>query len=481
MPTLAFAIWPIVTLVLFARLPLRPAIVWSLLLGYMFLPEAFAINFSGLPPIDKKSVGAISLVAAVALYAGGTPRRRGDAAPQALVNAAPWVGTMVYVLLGMIMLNSLLTMLTNTEPVILAGRFLPAIRPWDIISATFSLIVMLIPYMLGRRFLARPEDHRLVMRALVIAGLVYSVLMLVEIRFSPQLNNWIYGYHQHSFIQHIRGGAFRPMVFMQHGLWVAFFILMGILSAFSLRRLEPRKKFGLSGVWLAIVLGLSHNLGATMLAAIFVPLVWLTPRWHARIGAAVAIFFLLYPAARQAQLVPVDDITAFAAQISEERASSFQFRLNNEDMLLQRALLKPISGWGQWGRNRIHNDRGEDISTTDGLWIIVLGVNGWIGYIALFGLLTLPIFLMTRTGQRKDLGPETTGFVLIMAANLLYLVPNSALNPIAWLIAGALTGFVQYDAVAARNSQVERVPVKSGARYTRFQPDHMRTTAGRAG
>ena len=474
MPTLAFAIWPIVTFLLFARLPLRPAIVWSLMLGYMFLPEAFSINLIGLPPIDKKSIVAISLLAAVAIHADRTPLGRKNSATSDLVNAAPWVGTLIYALLALILFNGLLTLVTNLKPVVVEGTYLPAIRLWDIVSATFSLIVMVIPYMLGRRYLSRPKDHMLIMTTLVTGGLVYSALMLIEIRLSPQLNNWIYGYYQHSFIQHIRGGAFRPMVFMQHGLWVAFFTLMAILAAFSLRRRNPQAKYGLGGLWLALVLLLSHNLGATMLAAIFVPMVWLTPRWHVRIGAVVAVFFLLYPAARQAQLVPIDEITAFAGQISEERASSFQFRINNEDMLLQRALLKPLAGWGQWGRNRIHNDRGEDISTTDGLWIIILGVNGWIGYIALFGLFILPILLMAHTGRRKPLGPETTGFVLIIAANLLYVIPNSALNPIAWLIAGALAGYAQYDAVTVNERQKKSMPPRSGARYTRFLPDHLR-------
>ena len=47
--------------------------------------------------------------------------------------------------------------------------------------------------------------------------------MLVEVRLSPQINTWIYGFFQHDFIQMMRYGGFRPIVFLPHGLWVAFF------------------------------------------------------------------------------------------------------------------------------------------------------------------------------------------------------------------------------------------------------------------
>lgn len=59
-------------------------------------------------------------------------------------------------------------------------------------------------------------------RFLVIAGLIYTVPMLYEIRMSPQLHTIFYGYFPHSFGQQARGGGFRPVVFMGHGLLVGF-------------------------------------------------------------------------------------------------------------------------------------------------------------------------------------------------------------------------------------------------------------------
>ena len=58
----------------------------------------------------------------------------------------------------------------------------------------------------------------------VLGGLIYVPLCLFEVRMSPQLHNMVYGFAQHSFGQTVRGGGWRPMVFMQHGLAVGLFM-----------------------------------------------------------------------------------------------------------------------------------------------------------------------------------------------------------------------------------------------------------------
>ena len=42
------------------------------------------------------------------------------------------------------------------------------------------------------------------------------------------------GYFQHSFEQMMRAGGFRPIVFLYHGLWVAFLTATAVLAAFTL-------------------------------------------------------------------------------------------------------------------------------------------------------------------------------------------------------------------------------------------------------
>jgi hypothetical protein len=82
----------------------------------------------------------------------------------------------------------------------------------------------------------------------------------------------------------------------------------------------------------------------------------------------------------------------------------------------------------------------------DGKWIIVLGTYGWSGYIAEFGLLTLPLILFAREAWRLGsdaLSPYACLIALIYAANLADLLPNATLIPFTWLMSGALLGHVE--------------------------------------
>jgi hypothetical protein len=150
---------------------------------------------------------------------------------------------------------------------------------------------------------------------------------------------------------------------------------------------------------------------------------------------------MFYPMLRGAGWIPVDIAYDLALSVSEERAASLKFRLDNEDALLDRANQKPLAGWGSWGRNSIFDpETGEMTSITDGIWLNFIGVYGWLGYIGRFGLLTVPILLYAL--RRKSLGPSmiTPGLTVLLAAMLIDLLPNSGLVNYVWLAAGAVAG-----------------------------------------
>ena len=45
-----------------------------------------------------------------------------------------------------------------------------------------------------------------------IGGLVYAPLCLIEMRLSPQLHRWIYGYMANAFAHSVRGEGYKPTV-----------------------------------------------------------------------------------------------------------------------------------------------------------------------------------------------------------------------------------------------------------------------------
>ena len=338
-------------------------------------------------------------------------------------------------------------MLTNGEPVIAGPLYIPGIRLYDAVSLMMSAAIAIVPFVLGMRVLGTPEAQTDLLRVLVLAACAYACLVLFEVRMSPQLSNWIYGFFPHSFLQHMRGGGFRPVVFLHHGLWLGMFLCMAVLGACTLWRQALRDRVQAvpwlaATLWLAVTLVLSRNLGATALMLLFAPVIlFAPPRMQIFVAAVFAGMVLTYPMLRGAGLVPIDTIHTLTESVSEDRAQSLKFRFDHEDMLLARANEKPLAGWGSWGRNRVYDpETGRDLSVTDGIWVITIGSFGWFGYLAQFGLLTMPILLLLRS--RSWHAPATSGLAAALAANLVYLIPNSALAPIGWLAAGALAGTV---------------------------------------
>lgn len=181
---------------------------------------------------------------------------------------------------------------------------------------------------------------------------------------------------------------------------------------------------------------------------------------------------LFYPALKLSNLVPSDALVGQAEAVSAERAQSLSFRFDNEDILFDRAMEKPLFGWGIWGRNHLHDATTGAITTvSDGYWIIVIGVWGWLGYIAQFGLMALPIWLISRElrherGVQKDrllnetsyklldtpasrrelddgLSPYIGPLAVMLGFNMIDMLPNATLTPTTWLIAGTLFGHAE--------------------------------------
>lgn len=463
---LALMVWPLVVAALYLRLPVHRALVWSILGGYLVLPPVAAFNLPGVPALDKVSIPNLAaLVAALValrseqLRAAARPYARmsviggigaGAAAPPASPPGRP-IPPAVWLLLALFMASPVATVLTNRDPALYPGaggvHVIPGLRLYDSLSVMAQQAIVLIPFFLARRFLASAAALRDLVRALAVAGVAYSLPMLIEIRLSPQLNVWVYGFFQHDFLQMMRAGGFRPIVFLEHALWVAFFAMTAVLAAAALARSAPaadRTAWVAAAVWMAAVLLLSRTLGPLMLLAALAPAVVLAPRrWQHRLAAALAVVAVAYPLLRGAGLIPAEALVAKIAGFAPERAQSLAFRFLNEDMLLARAAERPWFGWGSWGRNHLFDPAtGRMLTVSDGRWIIVLGVFGWLGYLAEFGLLALPlVWLGLRHAAAA--APQAAVLALILGANMIDLLPNASLIPFTWLVAGALVGHAE--------------------------------------
>ena len=320
----------------------------------------------------------------------------------------------------------------------------------------------------------------------MIASLVYSVPLLFEMRFSPQLHYWVYGYYPSDFSQAMREGGFRPMVFMGHGLLAAFFLMTSLLAAIAL--LRNRVKIGamspsIVAGYLGILLLMFKSKGALLYGVFGGSLVFFTkPRTQFRVAVLLVTISLVYPMFRSFDLVPTTTILNVAKSIDKDRAQSLETRFDNEDKLLQRAFERPLFGWGRFGRSRVYGDYGEDLSVTDGRWIIDLGQFGLVGFLSEFGLLALCVFRAAaayRFARSVKEQISLAALALIVALNVFDLLPNSGLIPWTWLVSGALLGQAETLVVVRRSAKPNKDPVRPAVAPARLISPLSRTDIAR--
>lgn len=425
--------WPAVAAMLFSRLEPRQAAIWTVLLGYLLLPPVVGINLPVVPLMDKHGIPILAATAGILVM-----RDRLDAP---FIRMEGWV----IALLAIAVITPLATVATNPEPLVEGITYRPGLGLFDALNAMVGTVLMLLPFVLGYLVLSTGGGIRAWMLALLTAGLAYSLPMLIEVRVSPQLNVWIYGFFAHDFSQSIRYGGYRPMVFLEHGLWVAIFVVMVLVAALvSLREAPAGRRLRLWGIllYLLAVLILCKSVASIVYGILLVPVILLVPtRVQVLLAAVTAGFVLIYPLTLWVGLAPTGAIRDFAMSMDPERGRSLEYRLMNEEVLLERAALKPLAGWGGWGRNlEIDPISGQFTTVTDGFWVVILTINGIMGYLSVFGLLCGSVIRIWLTSRGAPIDRWTAGLALVMAANLVDLIPNATVTPLTWLSMGALAG-----------------------------------------
>lgn len=431
------AIWPVVTLVLFSKLDMQRAFIWTILAAYMFLPPAIGFDLPVIPPLTKDTIPPIMALLAV-FFARG---QRIALLPESLIGK---------LLIFLFILSPIATVIGNGDPISVAmGVTLPGLRLYDLISICMLQVIALIPFVMARSILGDEDGMRAILKALVVAGLIYSLPMLYESRMSPQLNTMIYGYFQHDFSQAIRFGGFRPFVFMPHGLWVAFFAFMAVAAAAAMLRAaqaEGRARATMVLGYLCIILVLCRSFGPLGYGLAIVPMILFAPPRMQLIAAIGMVAVVIgYPLLRGSNVVPVEQLIQWASALDPDRGQSLAFRLMNEELFLMKTALKPWFGWGTYGRNFLYDPlTGQHSVIADGGWILTLGLFGWVGYVAEFGLLILPILALWRAGSKSgSFNHAATAIAMILAANLFDLLLNDTQIPFTWLMAGAVLGFAE--------------------------------------
>ena len=435
----ALIVWPLVAIWLYTSRPIVQATIWTILAAQLLLPVGTSFKFAMIPQLDKSSIPSLCALLGCMFVA-----RR---------SLQVWRGFgLTEILIAAYLVGPLITSLLNGDNIYVGYSVLPGVGLYDGSSAALGQFIALIPFMIGRQFLRGPNNTLAILSALTIAGLAYSLPLLFEIRMSPQLHFWLYGYYPSDFIQEVReDGAFRPMVFMGHGLIAGFFAMTVAVASAAIWRAKiqlVRIPPGLVTGYLSVVLFLCKSGAALVYGAILIPLVrWAKPRLQLKVAVVFVTIALCYPLIRIVDVFPTNSIVDVAMAINEPRAYSLKFRFDQEEQLVARAWQRPLFGWGRFGRSRIHVEDWQgfaaDASVTDGRWIITLGQFGIFGFLAEFGLLAMSVFRAAGALRSTETFGEAAllaALALIVSINVVELLPNSTLSPWSWLLAGTLLG-----------------------------------------
>jgi hypothetical protein len=314
-----------------------------------------------------------------------------------------------------------------------------------------------VPYLMGRLFLGEFVSLSWGGVAVLLGGLLYAPLCLFEVRMGPVLHLRLYGWTQHDFLQVIRYEGFRPLVFMEHGLAVGFWMvaasLVGVWLALTgglavvrrvpgLREIDPR--WLLAGLLVSTVL--VKSTGALALGIVGIGVLLVGRRLRPRLMLALLLVAPpAYVVTRASGVFDSARITGWVSRFNPDRAQSLGFRFDNEDLLMGKAFERPLLGWGTPGKARLETEEGFE-TVTDGLWIIALGSYGWTGLLLLGGALLLPTALfIVRTppaAWAQPAGAAITAIAVILALYATDCLSNAMLNPVYFLLAGGLSGFV---------------------------------------
>ena len=423
--------WPLISIYWFSKTNPAKAIFLCLVGGYLILPEKVYFDFPLVPPLDKNVICGISAFLGIRLGA----KSKVVLFPKDLPGR--W-------LLICFVIAPLITFLNNPEPVVRPlGRVISGLSYRDAFSMVVIQYLTLLPMILVFQTIKTYEDQVEIFKLCVIAALIYTLPILFELRMSPQLHSWIYGFFPHSWGQQIRGEGFRPVVFLGHGLQLSIYlsIVFGLITI--LWRLKIRSNFlnpGIATGYLLVIIILTKGLAALFYSVFFlaVNLVF-KPKLINLIALLLATIFVSYPLLKIQDLFPQDQIVKSIESFNPERAQSLEFRFYHEDLLLERAQQKLFFGWGSWGRNRLAD------SVTDGYWIITLGQFGLVG----FGSLAMYFWLLIWRARRvskyirsHDQKYHLSGLSVVVSVIMVNQLPNSTMSLFAWFLIGCLAASI---------------------------------------
>ena len=432
-------------LYLFVRYPPQRAVILVFIIGFLFLPVT-SVKFPLIPPYGKITAASYVVLIATAIYDSG---RFSTFKPS-------WIDIPM---LLWCTVSPFMSSMTN------------GLGPQDAISMMlYQLMAWGAPYFIGRLYLGSLEGLKKLAIAIFMGGLIYIPFCFYESRTFSSLHILVYGMDTgRDASQSIRYGGYRPQVFLEHGLMLGVWLMAGCVIGLALWRTGTVKKLWnrpigvLFGILLFTFVA-ARSTGAYVYFLAGAAALYMAWKFRTKLlmwGLVVGISAFLYT--NVMGTFPNHEIIAMLSSVfNPDRVASLAFRFDNEELLGAKARQQILFGWGGFGRNRIFNEMGEDVSVTDSLWIIAFGINGAFGLFTMTAAILLPsTAFLARYPAKMWKNPNFAPAAALAVCVILYMLDslmNAMINPIFMLASGGLTGVVMQPKTVTAAQMKKPVP-----------------------
>ena len=412
------------TLLLFTLMPARRAVVTGAIGAWLFLPST-GVNLPGFPDYTKATAATAGILLGTIVFETNRLlafRFRWFDLPMLLWSLCPF-----------------------------ASSISNELGPYDGLSAAFvQTTSWFLPYLVGRLYLTDVEDLRDLVFGMIIGGLCLIPLCLFEFKMSPVLQSMIYGFGNW---EGLRYGGYRPRVFFKSSLELGLWMNAVTLVAWWLWRTGQLKFLGgVSGAAIVAMLLITaiacKTTAATLLFFAGTAALWIS--WRTKTKWAFCALLSIAPIYYVVRITDTwsgtQAVELVRTFINQERAHSLEYRLDNEDLLIAKAMQRPYLGWGGWGRNLVYDESNKQLSIIDGMWVIALGPYGCVGLVLMATSMLLPgVLFLKRFSVKQWDQPSLAPATVIAVIVDLYLLDglfNGMLNVIYVIAAGGLVNIV---------------------------------------
>lgn len=417
-------LWPVVCCFFYKRFDILTATFITVVGGLLLLPVKVYLDLPLLPKLDKNFVSLISVILGITII----KKKRYD-----FFGGLKSVRYLIYTIFFITFINFLF----NKEPIFNGQYWVPGVTLYEAIAACFRNYLSISFLIVAINVVKTECDLIKLHKLLVIALIIYLPFIFIELLISPQLHNILYGFHPHSFEQQIRGGGYRPVVFIGHGLLTANIYLGGFITLLILQKLKLYIFSTTIHIFLVILffILLIFLKSATAILLSFVALVLLylsSDNLRKLILKCIVLFAIAYPLLVSFDLIPFDDIRELLEGIfPAERVQSLFFRFYNEKRFIEYLGDYILIGYGGLGRAMIPG------AIVDGIWLVWstwYGTIFWIIHVLLYST-----YIFKTSKDRNNASNVIHIFSVLPIVVLIDQLPNSSWSqPWVWLYAGAL-------------------------------------------